>query len=51
MINAKFNTAGQLVKDAKKDDNPHAVTKREYKETRPCVRENGVHKFKFERKR
>jgi hypothetical protein len=57
MIHAKTNLAGQIDKGQFKAENPHAVTKREYKETRHCVREprsdkkGSVHKFAFVRKR
>jgi hypothetical protein len=57
MIRSEFNTAGEIVKDRKKLDNPFAVTRREYKETRQCVREpradgkGSIHKFVFQRKR
>ena len=51
MIKATTNSAGMIDKGRRKEENPHAVTKREYKETRPCVREGKVHKFKFERKK
>ncbi len=58
MINATTtDSAGRIVKDFQKNENPHAVTRREFKETRQCFRESrtdgkgSIHKFKFERKK
>ena len=57
MINAKSDDKGRIVKGFRTNDNPKAISKREYKETRQCLKETRsdgkgtVHKFKFERKK
>jgi hypothetical protein len=57
MIKTRTDSAGQIVKGHRVNNNPHAIKPREHKETRECVREprtdgkGSVHKFKFQRKK